>query len=91
MKTLELLQKNREKLDAIKEIEIFSEDRNWKDIKTERVIERCLEIIGEAANNLSRNFQKKFPEVEWNLVIGMRQKIIHDYFKVDSNLLKSTA
>jgi len=77
-------------LDAIKEIEIFSEDKNWKDKKTERAIERCIEIIGEAANNLSKEFQKRFSEVEWNLVIGMRHKIIHDYFDVDPNLVKST-
>lgn len=77
-------------LDAIKEIEIFSEGGNWKDTKTERAIERCIEIIDEAANNVSRDFHKKFPEVEWKLVIGMRHKIIHDYFSVDSNLIKST-
>jgi uncharacterized protein with HEPN domain len=77
-------------LDAIKEIEIFSEDKNWKDAKTERAIERCIEIIGEAANNLSKDFQKKFPEVEWSAVIGMRHKIIHDYFEIDPNLVKST-
>ncbi len=77
-------------LDTIKEIEIFSEGGNWKDAKTERAIERCIEIIGEAANNLSKEFQKKFSEIEWNLVIGMRHKIIHDYFDVDSNIIKST-
>lgn len=77
-------------LDAIKEIEIFSEEIDWKDKKTERAIERCIEIIGEAASNLSKDFQKKFPEVEWSLLIGMRHKIIHDYFDVDSNLVRST-
>ena len=63
-------------LDAIKEIEIFSEDGDWKDIKTERAIERCIEIIGEAANNLPKEFQKKFSQIEWNLLIGMRHKKI---------------
>lgn len=77
-------------LDAIKEIEIFSKDGDWQDVKTERAIERCIEIIGEAANNLSKDFQKKFPEVEWKLLIGMRHKIIHDYFDVDHNTIKST-
>ncbi len=77
-------------LDAIKEIEIFSEDGDWKDAKTERAIERCIEIIGEAANNLSKDFQRKFSEVEWRMVIGMRHKIIHDYFDVDPDLVRST-
>ncbi len=77
-------------LDAIKEIEIFSEEADWKDAKTERAIERCIEIIGEAASNLSKDFQKKFPEVEWNLIIGMRHKLIHDYFETDPRLVKST-
>ena len=36
------------------------------------------------------NFQKKFDEVEWELIVGMRHKIIHDYFDVDMNVVKST-
>ena len=78
-------------LDAINEIEVFVKDGfDAEDIRTERAIERCLEIIGEAANKLSKNFQKKFNQIEWNLVIGMRNKIIHDYFNVDLYVIKST-
>ncbi len=77
-------------IDAIAEIEEFSKDADWEDAKTERAIERCIEIIGEAANNLSKDFQKKFPEIEWDLIIGMRHKLIHDYFDVDHNIIKST-
>ena len=77
-------------LDAIAEIETFSKDADWEDIKTERAIERCIEIIGEAANKLSRNFQKRFSSVEWDLIIGMRHKLIHDYFDTDPIIIKST-
>lgn len=77
-------------LDAIVQIEEFAQDMDWEDAKTERAIERCIEIIGEAANNLSKDFQKKFPEIEWDLVIGMRHKLIHDYFDIDPNIVKST-
>ena len=77
-------------IDAIEEIESFLIKIDWEDIKTERAIERCLEIIGEAANKLSKDFQKKFDEIEWELIVGMRHKIIHDYFDVDMNVVKST-
>ncbi len=76
-------------LDAISELEIYAKD-DWENKKTTRAIERCLEIIGEAANNLSKDFQKNFPEIEWELIVGMRHKIIHDYFDVDGDVVQST-
>lgn len=78
-------------LDSIEEINDFTKDGfDQNDLKTERAVERNLEIIGEAANNLSKDFQKKFNEISWELVIGIRHKIIHDYFDVDANVVKNT-
>ena len=44
---------------------------------------RQIEIIGEATRRLSRDFRKKYPEVPWDDIAGMRDKLIHDYFGVD--------
>ena len=74
-------------LDAIAEIETYAVDIDWEDKKSERAIERCLEIIGEAANKLSKDFQKKSDEIQWDLVIGMRHKLIHDYFGIQDTFL----
>jgi uncharacterized protein with HEPN domain len=77
-------------VDSIEEIESFLVNVDWEDTKTERAIERCLEIIGEAASKLPKDFQKQFNQVEWELIIGMRHKIIHDYFDVDMNVVRTT-
>jgi uncharacterized protein with HEPN domain len=62
--------------------ENFSQDE-----KTQDAVVRNLEIIGEAANNISKAFRKKYPNIEWHQIIGMRHRIIHDYFGVDENII----
>ena len=47
---------------------------------------RRLEIIGEAVKNLEKSFKKKYPEVEWAKIAGMRNIIVHEYFGVDLKL-----
>lgn len=47
---------------------------------------RQLEIIGEAARNISNEFQEKHPELPWTKMIGIRNKIIHEYFNVNTRL-----
>jgi uncharacterized protein with HEPN domain len=44
---------------------------------------RRLEIIGEAVKNLPDTFKKKFNDVAWRQISGMRDVLIHDYFGVD--------
>lgn len=43
---------------------------------------RRLEIIGEAAKNLPKEFKDRHPEVEWKKVSGMRDVLIHQYFGI---------
>lgn len=42
-----------------------------------------IEIVGEAANNLSDDLIAKRPEVPWRSLIGIRHKLVHGYFLVD--------
>jgi len=48
---------------------------------------RELEIIGEAAKNLSEDFHREHPEVGWPDVIAMRNRLIHAYFDVDLSVV----
>ena len=50
-------------------------------------IVRKLEIIGEAANNISDKFKARFPDVPWRDIIDMRNRLIHGYFGVDLNIV----
>ena len=42
-----------------------------------------IEIIGEAANMLTQEFQAAHPETPWKQVRGMRNYIVHEYFQID--------
>lgn len=44
---------------------------------------RHLQIIGEAASRVSVDTQKRFPEIPWGKMIGMRQVLVHGYFDID--------
>jgi uncharacterized protein with HEPN domain len=46
-----------------------------------------LEIIGEAARNVPADFQKENPQIPWRKIADFRNKLIHDYFGVDFDLV----
>lgn len=48
---------------------------------------RQIEIIGEAARNLSERTKKASSDTEWPAIIGMRNRLIHGYFNVDIELV----
>lgn len=54
--------------------EIFLEDELFRS-----AVERQLEILGEAANRVTKSFQMAHPEVDWSGTIGLRNVIIHQY------------
>lgn len=52
---------------------------------------RQFEIIGEAASKLSSEFVGQNSQIDWPKVVGMRHKMIHDYFDVDTKIVWATA
>lgn len=44
-----------------------------------------LQIIGEAAVKISDDFQEQYPDIPWPKIIGMRNILVHDYFRIDIN------
>lgn len=70
-------------IDAIKSIQNFIGDMTYedfaKDDKTISAVTRKFEIIGEAANRIPKLVQEKLKNIPWSYMIGMRNKIIHDY------------
>jgi uncharacterized protein with HEPN domain len=53
------------------------------DGKSYRAVERCLEIIGEAARRLSPAARQAYPQVPWPKVVGLRNRISHEYGDID--------
>jgi uncharacterized protein with HEPN domain len=61
------------------------------DLMRQDAIMLQIEIIGEAARNVSDEFQEEHTDIPWSEMIGMRNKIVHDYFEIDVSKIWDTA
>lgn len=59
------------------------------DDKTIDAVVRNFGIIGEAANRIDPEFRRANPEIEWNRIRGFRNRIVHDYFGIDHEIVWS--
>jgi uncharacterized protein with HEPN domain len=70
--------------DAADRISTFTSRVTFEDFKVNEMLQSAvihqLLVIGEAANKVSDEFQQAHPELNWRGMIGMRNKLIHDYF-----------
>ncbi|MBX3293029.1 MAG: DUF86 domain-containing protein [Acidobacteria bacterium] len=57
------------------------------DLKTQDAVVRQLEIIGEAATNLTAELREANPQVAWRSATAARNRLIHGYFDVDPELV----
>jgi uncharacterized protein with HEPN domain len=80
----------RDMLEAIEHIdrytsrgkEVFERDeliQNW--------VVRHLQIIGEAARAMPQEVQEMAPNMPWSQIIGMRHILVHDYFRIDTEIV----
>lgn len=60
----------------------FSQDK-----KTVNAVIRSLEVLGEAAGKIPDDLREEAAEIPWEKIIGMRNKLIHEYFGVDLEIV----
>ena len=81
-------------LDEAGEISKYTEDKSFeefvKDGKTVRAVIRSIEVIGEAASRMSTEFHEAHPEIPWQKIIAMRNRLIHVYFDIDYDIIWQT-
>ena len=82
-------------LDAASEIQQYVQSSTREDLNRDRKLVHSLvhliEIIGEAATQVSKELSENSPEVPWSVIIGMRHRLIHAYFSINLNILWSTS
>jgi len=65
----------------------FLDGLTWESFEQSKLhqsaVMRPLEIIGEAARRVSQQTRDAHPEIPWEQVIGMRDRLIHEYFRVN--------
>ena len=78
-------------LESANKIILFTEDMSFEDfesdIKTIDAVIRNFEVIGEASNRLPESFKDINETIDWQKIIGFRNKLIHDYVKVNNGIV----
>jgi uncharacterized protein with HEPN domain len=65
----------------------LSKEDFLNDETLKRAFVRSIEIIGEATKKIPADFRDKYSDVEWRAMAGMRDKLVHDYFVVDYDIV----
>ena len=74
-------------LESIDRIQKNVANLDWEHIRENEIfyygLVKSIEIIGEAAYHLTKEFREANAEIPWNLIIRMRHVLVHDYYQID--------
>ena len=81
----------RHMLDAAKEAASFARDKTRKSLDSDRQLVlslvKSIEIIGEAAANVTSTSREELPQIPWRDIVSMRNRLIHAYFDINLDIL----
>ena len=69
----------------------YTEDRFVQDWQKQLIVERLLEIFGEAAAHLTPQIRAAYPNIPWSKMVGLRNVVNHQYFRIDVSSIWQTA
>lgn len=80
--------------DAAKKALEFIKGRDRRDLDTDEMLAlslvRLLEVVGEAANLVSKGHKEENPKIPWTKMTGMRNRLIHGYFDINLDIVWDT-
>ena len=72
----------------------FVAGRQRADLQTDQMllfaVIRAIEVVGEASNKVSEEVRAANPNIPWKAIVGMRNRLIHAYFDVDTDMVWET-
>lgn len=81
-------------LDAAREALYFAQNQTRSSLDTDRklvlALVKSIEIIGEAATNVTKEYRDNLLQIPWPKIIGMRNRLIHVYFSINLDILWKT-
>ncbi len=74
-------------LDAAREAISFTSGSSRADLDSNRMLVlslvKCIEIVGEAATRIAEETKLRAPEIPWQDIMGMRNRLVHAYYDID--------
>lgn len=84
----------RHMMDAVDSVQKFLHGRTRADLDSDEMllfaIIRAIEILGEAAGRLSEDMRAQTPDIPWSAIVAMRNRLIHGYFDIDTEVVWRT-
>jgi uncharacterized protein with HEPN domain len=84
----------RHMIEAAESAAQFIAGRSRSDLDTDRMllfaVVRAIEVVSEAASKLSEEFRAAHPGIPWRAIVGMRNRLIHAYFDIDTQTVWET-
>lgn len=78
-------------LDEANRVQRFIKNKNRDDLQNDDMLSyavvRAIEIIGEAASKITSETREAYPQIQWKNIIGMRNRVIHNYENVDLDIV----
>lgn len=82
-------------IDAAESVGQFMAGRQRVDLDRDQMllfaVVRAIEVMGEAASRVSDETRAATPAIPWSAIVGMRNRLVHGYFDIDTGIVWKTA